>query len=51
VEGGRPVARERYVEHLRDVLPERYMRSRHWDFVKREFLFNATWGEPEPIAT
>jgi len=51
MDGGRPTERERYVEYLRAVLPERYMRSRHWDFVKREFLFNPGWGEPEPVAT
>lgn len=49
-DGGRPLERERYVEYLRTALPERYMRSRHWDFVKRDFLFNPGWGEPEPLA-
>ena len=37
-----------YVDYLRTVLPERYMRSRHWNFVKEEFLFNEKWGTPEP---
>ena len=46
---GKPVDRDDYVEYLRTVLPERYMTSRHWDFVKDEFLFNAKWGEPERV--
>ena len=25
------------------------MTSRHWTFVKDEFLFNDKWGDPEPI--
>lgn len=48
-DGGRPIEREAYVEYLRSVLPERYMRSRHWEFVQREFLFSDAWGEPEPV--
>jgi len=43
---GKPIEREAYVDYLRTVLPPQYMDSRHWDFVKREFLFNPTWGEP-----
>ncbi|MFQ5871691.1 MAG: hypothetical protein ACE5IB_06000, partial [Candidatus Geothermarchaeales archaeon] len=43
--GGKPVEREDYVEYLRTVLPERYMWSRHWNFVKDEFLFNSDWGD------
>ena len=49
-DGGKPIAREVYVEYLKTVLPPQYMGSRHWDFVKREFLFNDTWGEPERVA-
>ncbi len=48
-DGSHPIEREAYTEYLRTVLPERYMRSRHWDFVKREFLFNSSWGDPEPV--
>ena len=48
VESGRPIERERYIEYLRTVLPERYMVSRHFRFVKDEFLFNAKWGDPAP---
>jgi len=47
-EGGKPVDRDRYVDYLQSVLPERYRNSRHWDFVKEEFLFNEKWGQPEP---
>ena len=43
---GKPIAKEDYVEYLRTVLPPEYMTSRHWDFVKRDFLFNPTWGDP-----
>ena len=46
----KPIEREAYVAYLRTVLPPQYMGSRHWDFVKREFLFNPTWGEPERVA-
>jgi len=48
VESGRPIERERYIEYLRTVLPERYMVSRHFRFVKDEFLFDAKWGDPAP---
>jgi benzoyl-CoA 2,3-epoxidase subunit B len=44
---GRPIERDAYVDYLRTVLPERYMGSRHWEFVKADFLFNDTWGTPE----
>ena len=47
-DGGKPIGRDAYVDYLRTVLPERYMKSRHWDFVKDEFLFNEKWGTPEP---
>ncbi|MCI4371492.1 MAG: hypothetical protein L3J78_02470, partial [Thermoplasmata archaeon] len=43
---GRPIERAEYVDYLRTVVPGRYMRSRHWDFVKEEFLFNEKWGSP-----
>jgi len=43
---GRPIEREAYIEYLETVLPKSYMGSRHWDFVKREFLFNPAWGDP-----
>ena len=46
---GKPIERQEYVDYLRTVLPGRYMTSRHWDFVKEEFLFNRKWGEPEPV--
>ncbi len=47
---GKPIEREGYVEYLKTVLPKMYMSSRHWDFVKREFLFNDKWGEPVPVS-
>ncbi|HLB67038.1 MAG TPA: hypothetical protein VJN63_00955, partial [Thermoplasmata archaeon] len=43
---GKPIDRERYIEYLSTVLPTRYMESRHFRFVKEEFLFNPKWGEP-----
>ena len=43
---GTPIDRERYIEYLSMVLPKRYMESRHFRFVKEEFLFNPKWGEP-----
>ena len=45
---GKPIARERYIEYLSTVLPKGYMSSRHFRFVKDEFLFNPAWGEPVP---
>ncbi len=47
--GGKPIERKEYADYLKTVLPERYMTSRHWEFVKDEFLFNDKWGEPEAI--
>src|SRR6266540_76244 len=44
---GRPIDRVDYTDYLKTVLPDRYMTSRHWNFVKEEFLFNPKWGEPE----
>src|SRR5438876_860072 len=44
---GKPIERGVYVDYLRTVLPDRYMSSRHWEFVKEEFLFNEKWGTPE----
>ncbi len=44
---GKPINRGDYADYLRTVLPDRYMTSRHWTFVKDEFLFNDKWGEPE----
>jgi hypothetical protein len=44
---GKPIDRVTYVEYLKTVLPDRYMKSRHWDFVREEFLFNEKWGTPE----
>lgn len=46
---GKPIDRGDYADYLKTVLPERYMASRHWTFVKDEFLFNDKWGEPEAI--
>lgn len=46
---GKPISREEYSDYLQDVLPERYMTSRHWLFVKDDFLFNEKWGTPEAI--
>ena len=46
---GRPIEREDYAEYLKSVLPARYMPSRHWTFVKDEFLFNEKWGTPDAI--
>jgi hypothetical protein len=43
---GKPIEKEAYAEYLKTVLPKAYMGSRHWEFVKREFLFNPSWGEP-----
>ncbi len=48
-DNGRPIERPDYVEYLKTVLPERYIRSRHWEFVQDEFLFNERWGTPEPV--
>ena len=45
--GGKPIDRAEYADYLKTVLPERYMSSRHWSFVKDEFLFNDKWGDPE----
>ena len=47
--GDEPIDRDDYADYLKTVLPERYMTSRHWAFVKDEFLFNDKWGEPEPV--
>src|SRR5438445_650585 len=47
-ENGKPVDRERYIEYLHTVLPKDYMGSRHFRFVKDEFLFNPKWGDPVP---
>ncbi len=41
--GSRPIEREEYVEYLKTVLPERYMSSRHWHDMKRDFLFHEKW--------
>ena len=46
---GKPIDRREYADYLKTVLPERYMTSRHWEFVKDEFLSNDKWGEPEPV--
>jgi len=48
--GGEPIEREAYADYLKVVLPPEYMSSRHWEFVKREFLHNETWGEPARVA-
>jgi len=48
---GKPIDRDAYVDYLRAVLPARYMTSRHWEFVKSDFLFNEKWGTPEQAAT
>ena len=45
---GKPIERDAYVDYLRGVLPTRYMTSRHWEFVKSDFLFDEKWGTPEP---
>ncbi len=49
--GGRPIERDAFVDYLKGVLPARYMTSRHWEFVKDDFLFNEKWGAPEPVST
>lgn len=49
-DGGRPIDRTAYANYLATVLPERYMTSRHWTFVKDEFLFNGRWGQPVPAS-
>lgn len=49
-EGKKPIDRDAYAEYLKTVLPERYMMSRHWSFVKEEFLFNEKWGVPEHVS-
>jgi benzoyl-CoA 2,3-dioxygenase component B len=48
MDDGRPIERGDYVRYLETVLPKRYMSSRHWEFVKDEFLFNEKWGEARP---
>jgi benzoyl-CoA 2,3-epoxidase subunit B len=50
MDAGKPIDRRDYVGYLETVLPKRYMSSRHWDFVKDEFLFNEKWGEARPAA-
>src|SRR5438445_290985 len=45
--GGKPIERDEFVDYLKGVLPARYMTSRHWEFVKNDFLFNEKWGTPE----
>src|SRR5206468_35146 len=47
---GKPIEKDEYAAYLKTVLPDRYMSSRHWTFVKSEFLFNEKWGEPETAA-
>jgi hypothetical protein len=47
---GRPIGREAYVEYLGTVLPERYRGSRHWDFVKDEFLGRARARRAGPLS-
>ena len=47
-DSGHPIPRKDYVEYLQTVLPDRYMTSRHWNFVKDDFLFDERWGTPEP---
>jgi hypothetical protein len=47
-DGGKPIEKDAYAAYLKTVVPDRYMSSRHWTFVKSEFLFNEKWGEPEP---
>ena len=49
-DGGRPIDPTAYANYLATVLPERYMTSRHWTFVKDEFLFNDRWGQPGPAS-
>ena len=49
-DGGRPIDRTAYANYLATALPERYMTSRHWTFVKDEFLFNDRWGQPVPVS-
>src|SRR2546428_1158871 len=51
VEDGKAIERAAYVDYLRTGLPARYMTSRHWEFVKDEFLFNEKWGAPQPAAS
>lgn len=46
---GTAIEREEYEGYLKTVLPKEYMASRHWEFVKREFLYNETWGDPERV--
>ncbi len=46
-DNGNLVDRDDYAEYLKTVLPNRYLTSRHWTFVKDEFLFNPKWGIPE----
>ena len=50
LEGGRPMEREAFLDYLKSALPARYMGSRHMAFVKRDFLFNETWGDPEKVS-
>src|SRR5438876_2256946 len=43
MEDRRLIDRKDYAKYLETVLPGRYMTSRHWAFVKDEFLFNPKW--------
>jgi len=49
-EGGKPMEREDFLDYLKTALPARYLNSRHMEFVKRDFLFNETWGDPAKIS-
>jgi len=41
--------RKEYADTLRGVVPQRYMSSRHWDFVKTSSFSNEKWGTPESV--
>src|SRR5947199_1231451 len=46
---GIPIQRGAYGASLWACLPDRYLKTRHWDFVQEDFLFNEKWGDPELV--
>jgi len=50
LQDGKPMEREPFLDYLKTALPARYLNSRHMEFVKRDFLFNETWGSPEKVS-
>ncbi|MFQ5986318.1 MAG: hypothetical protein ACE5KQ_03065 [Thermoplasmata archaeon] len=49
VERGRIIPREEYVEYLRTVLPDRYLRCGHCEDMQEKFLLNPRWQDSDPV--